>query len=568
MFFNPPALPDISSATRQITCIRCEQVFVVADDAAGTNPEQLQQANIALFFEVDRAVQPVSSPPTASLRKHPQIAPTSSTLVLEQPPSSQTDNQNDNTHTSQSYINCPRCGADNRNWVKMLQGERAKDPFFSDMRRKIDGRILFGLLVSGLASISYLATEMATELTLPNKILLTFIATLITTVIITFSTLKAEEIFASEDPFIMGGVIAPLAAFAGFLALLVRNPDNLWTQAVLFSLFFYVGGVLPSISLSHEWIKVLKNHRLRTHLPPAILKTTPIQNPLARTALTLVLVLAVVVPLLIYYGFPLLVSVLFGPLDNDLRPNADPKITALQTELDEWLSDAATAEEIRTVLTTLNDALDDALNGSVSGAELGLAIAYLETAVSQDALAESDIKNSLDDYLDGLNDIASNTTSHRFVLIWILAVGTITSFSSFIAYGAIHTMAKEADRQLPRPIYHSIADMTRIVAWEARIALEIARVDTIQWTQAARNPLGGITLRGIDRDTPLYNADGSIRTEYVRAQRYIIESDKWGRIISARLGDTTAPIALRTPAFVVANPSQINGRIPINQTTT
>ena len=96
-----------------------------------------------------------------------------------------------------------------------------------------------------------------------------------------------------------------------------------------------------------------------------------------------------------------------------------------------------------------------------------------------------------------------------------------------------------ANRQLPHPIYANAANMVRVTLWEVRRALEIkVYFDRIQWMMTQRNEAGGIDLEGLFRDPPEFLPNGRL-DNMVRVQKYLISTDRWCRITSARIVDTT-----------------------------
>lgn len=127
-----------------------------------------------------------------------------------------------------------------------------------------------------------------------------------------------------------------------------------------------------------------------------------------------------------------------------------------------------------------------------------------------------------------------------------LFVGTGVIISSTIATLGLHLLIREVKEQLPRPIFYSMANMTRVVTWEARRALEIGPAfDSIQWTAVQRLPTGGIQMEGILRDTP-EKVNGRW-PDKVKAQKYTITTDPWARIIRAQIKDIQSNIPPGTP---------------------
>lgn len=142
------------------------------------------------------------------------------------------------------------------------------------------------------------------------------------------------------------------------------------------------------------------------------------------------------------------------------------------------------------------------------------------------------------------------TISKVFFINWFVFVGIAAAVGTLFGYLATEEYAKRANRQLPAPIYATVANMTRVVIWEARRALEIRRnLNEIQWLQAIRNPDGGITLIGLERDTPDYDNQTNNLSDKVRAQKYHIVSDLLGHIESVTVQDVLVKRSLAGPGY-------------------
>ncbi|RMG93301.1 MAG: hypothetical protein D6706_15500 [Chloroflexi bacterium] len=137
------------------------------------------------------------------------------------------------------------------------------------------------------------------------------------------------------------------------------------------------------------------------------------------------------------------------------------------------------------------------------------------------------------------------------LIFWILFVGLSGLFTTLVGQQWVISMVNQISQQLPRPIFMSVANMTRVAIWEAKRSLKIAPeiLENIEWTHVQRNHTGGITLVGICRDTPEFDGYGRLLGQAIRAQRYIINTDIWCRILSIELQFTHAPHALNTPRF-------------------
>lgn len=124
----------------------------------------------------------------------------------------------------------------------------------------------------------------------------------------------------------------------------------------------------------------------------------------------------------------------------------------------------------------------------------------------------------------------------------------------------------KVDPQLPPPIFHSVANMTRVVGWEAKQALEIdGTMQHIQWVNVERNAEGGLNLTGLHRDPPNFDAQGRAIGETVRAQKHVVETDMWGRIIRATIHDTRVQRPAGGPEFVAIMPLPHDAPVSVRQ---
>lgn len=125
----------------------------------------------------------------------------------------------------------------------------------------------------------------------------------------------------------------------------------------------------------------------------------------------------------------------------------------------------------------------------------------------------------------------------NFLSTWFKFVGLTSVLASIIAIAATNHLDKTYDRHLPRPIYHNTSDMTRVARWEMNHALRTKElVQRVQWTQVVRNQNGGLSMTGTFRDKP-----ESPKEETVRAQQYSVETDRWCRITNAHITDLRTP---------------------------
>ncbi len=139
----------------------------------------------------------------------------------------------------------------------------------------------------------------------------------------------------------------------------------------------------------------------------------------------------------------------------------------------------------------------------------------------------------------------------RFLVFWFTAVSLTWLLCTICAFNAMNQRISWLDPHVPRPIFTSIAGMTRVAVWEAKHALEINDYEhRIQWTRAIRNEAGGIDLVGFFRDPPELLPDGT-RSSQVRAQRYGVSTDMWCRIREARITDMMTQRPVGGPAIAL-----------------
>ena len=73
----------------------------------------------------------------------------------------------------------------------------------------------------------------------------------------------------------------------------------------------------------------------------------------------------------------------------------------------------------------------------------------------------------------------------------------------------------------------------------------------VQWMDVQRNEEGGLDLIGLLRDVPEFDEHGQLLDALVRAQRYTIATDMWGRIEFAEVKDVMVPNTVGVPRYAV-----------------
>ena len=155
------------------------------------------------------------------------------------------------------------------------------------------------------------------------------------------------------------------------------------------------------------------------------------------------------------------------------------------------------------------------------------------------------------------------TISQVFFINWFIFVGIAAVGGTILGYIGTDAYAQRVNRQLPPPVYATVANMTRVVIWEARRALEIQRhLEQIQWLRATRNADGGITLIGLERDMPDFDNQTNNLSDRIRAQKYHIISDQLGHITSATVSDVMVRRSLAGPGYAFPGWEQALPAVP------
>lgn len=168
---------------------------------------------------------------------------------------------------------------------------------------------------------------------------------------------------------------------------------------------------------------------------------------------------------------------------------------------------------------------------------------------------------TLENSLQSLVAPSSSWLDWRFLVFWFTAVFLTWLLCTICAFNAMNQRMGWLDPHVPRPIFTSVADMTRVAVWEAKQALEInGYEERIQWTRAIRNEMGGIDLVGFFRDPPELLPDGTLNS-LVRAQRYGVSTDMWCRIREARITDMMTQRPAGAPTFALPEFAPVEVRI-------
>lgn len=486
--FNLPPLPKVYN-TRHLTCVACKEKFVISE---GTERKRQEIPSVALSIRVryddNRQQLPVFPSPRSS--HQPQSS-------FFQP----------NPLFQEEEINCPRCGTDNRNWLYLINYPN----------RQLLGSSLLGSLEIWLQ--------------------------------------RMRGIFILAVMFIVIFVLMVLSAAIEILP-----------KAQAFSLTFIAVFAIYGVfwDLTYKWKKYREDKLLYDH---KLTKQNP-SSTVLRRGIFLIVFFSFFVPLffvsLLPRGFDFVTTIVheapeetvtktisnIGQLSNERLEESRESLLTIREEMQSLLTRVPTqvspqfeqeldafSQELDAVVTEANNVLDQSMSDGLASLE---------------ARREEEMATIASATEVSMTDFRENFLAElRLLVVWGSLLGVATLITVIVAYSNLADFIKRINAQLPLPIFHSVAGMTRLVIWEAKKALELeGNMQHIQWVKVERNTAGGINLTGLHRDPPSFNAQGQAFGETVRAQKYVIQTDMWGRIVKASIYDTRVPRPAGGPGFV------------------
>jgi hypothetical protein len=494
--FNLPAYPDVYNS-RHITCISCKEKFVVTEGHQAKKPADSEwrvrpnlPSSINLHYEGNRQQRPVVPTP------HQLPMPPEDRIGTRQP-----------IIFTPYPINCPRCGADNRNWLSLK--EAGKGTFWKLWQQRFPS-----------ANIAFL--------------------------------------------------ISLLFAFVALLLPLLF--DISWPQAIILALCTIIATLLVVADLSTQWADLREDRHIAKILP----KSRRIEPVLWVRSFGWLFIAAVILPLLFFTAGPASFQKIVEYIDKPPETDVENVAQDIAVDFDQQINQAvnnlnAFGEEVgKTIegfpngdlpqveqqLENLSDDLENA--AAVTAEEIKIAgqasitniDARLETEIARLETARKSARTRL------LEEIMADV---RYLALWNVILGLPLLFAIMIMIPAVKKFAAKVDNELPPPVFYSVANMTRLVTWESRQALEIGNQHyDIQWMSVERNKEGGLDLVGLFRDLPEFDMYGQLRQPMVRAQKHTIHTDKWCRVINANIEDVMVPIPAGAPvgAFPLASQSQ------------
>ena len=503
---NLPLPPD-TFTTLQIQCVACQELFTVAE-SHGTAEEQWRlpsdhHPSVQMRYETNLTRQPIR----AFTRADPAI-----------------NSDSFSQENCDVYVNCPRCGADNRNWLK-------------------------------ITSPSTTAQE--------SKLLYTF------------------SVWRQRFPgaFISVLLSCILALLAFFLALSVEVTGP-------YAAILAIGVVLAAIFTTTELTKGWKSLRLDSYIGDILPRKPRSQEAkLWQRGAIIIFLFSIIMPFVFFYMTPRALQLAISLISSESPTAVQTGQQRLEEIKESYTStNLAAIKAIDDTIAQLEDIEKNSELGSpATEAQIASVIAELQEKLEDESqLAQSLAQQNIDQQIKNLETyteetkalmdnqrvkqdqatLEATTASLRFLIIWLLMVGLTTLISVFMSMRTLKKYVAFIDRMLPSPIFCNIADMARVTIWEAKRSLQIeGDMSHIQWTRAKRNDEGGIKLTGYHCAPPDRDQQNNIISPRVRAQCYVINTDKWGRILDTFVQDVHipyripyAPPKIETPVDEAQNP--------------
>lgn len=558
-----PSLPK-SYTTRQIACVSCGETFAVTEEYVQINHEAINGRGARERWRIAPDNNPVTKLRFQDDRQQRPILPPARAAPDEALPRSYVDVQPDN---HDNFINCPRCGADNRNWAQILTRPRSS----LDLNLKNLPVLPIVMLTAVTLAIFVLFAYQLfqAEATAFIPVVMAFVvALLLAGGLLQIASELFNDIGLVEN--LLASFLALTAALVALMAALKLDETTLFTRAIPLAACVFCAGFLPAVLMARQWQSFFQWQRQRRYLP--LTTPRPHRSPLLLTGGGVLITFVILAPLFGYILAPIGVNTFVDIVTPTETVNPRQVVVNLNRNVEAWLEQPAIPG--RGAVQKLNLTLIDYL-------------AHVEINQSQMQYAE-DMINKLPPQLPGLpQDVADDArvalTSlegyarrhsvtrppeapykvpddipRKFLGMWVILVSVTGIFGALLAQTAVAGFVNQVMDQSPPPIYYSVANMTRVVAWEAGLALEnVNGIRQVQWVDVQRNHEGGIDLIGLHRDLPEFDAKGRPLHDTVRAQRYTITTDMWGRIQTAAVRDVRIPPTVGAPYYVTPTQTSI-----------
>ncbi len=233
-----------------------------------------------------------------------------------------------------------------------------------------------------------------------------------------------------------------------------------------------------------EW-QQLSKAGLRRRLPaiPSLL----------RSAVLIIIMLAVIVPLLLHVGFPILLQA----------------VESFQEQPEPTLPERA---------VSVNQAL----------MRLRRQLPASELAAWDEATADvQDILQTLGGDVEPRAIPAPPVVAYDDLTVWMALLLTLGILTLFVAYWGTNGYIQEIEHELPRPLFRDLGRLTPVALRDAQHALDLdgIHLHQVRWLSAVRNAQGGLSLHGVQN------------RDHVQVASYRVETDMYGRPVSIRVQD-------------------------------
>ena len=570
-----PELPETLS-TRQVECISCREIFVVSEDQylfAGRKSREWRLA--------------VNGYPETHLRYQPNRGRRAVTPEARAEPAFDYDPL-PTPPNEIVYVNCPRCGVDNRNWIKIRYIEKFHTLW--TQRWIIGGGVVLALFLAIAAYFAYQGEGDISQRYKSTFFMVVFIAGILPIFIIPrrwrawrdfkYATplLKQQSRWEKIPPpvrksiLLFAGLVVGLPLFffillpwmlSGLTAVLTFEPQGTLVEQIDQLDEELEAGIKGADDLAVVQVAMNQLNEIGQRNSEACNASNliPIMSEMERFQLGGVVESATKAIVRSKASLNQLIQnnqsfcnsdwIKTSLLDLNVAAKTDPfcKAGARCQLKPEHLLDVY--EEIELLDPTLSSTAVP-INLQDTN-EVNTVLTSILTLVSQSpsAQVESEIRQQIQSINGWITPQNNNwfTAGVQFLIDWSWFTGLASLISIGIALWATDRYIRQVDEHLPRPVFYSAANMTRIAIWESNRALEIGEtIRRIQWTAVHRNHNGGIDLVGLFRDPPEF-VDGRLQTK-VRAQEYRIQTDRWCKIENATIIDKMVDIPANSPIFV------------------
>jgi hypothetical protein len=443
-----PAPPE-TFTTRQINCVVCNEQFTISVDSP-------------------------NAPHRSAAWHRPEPFQSHQQAVAEQ-----------GWHNNE-LVNCPRCHADNRNWLYILAPH---DP----------------------------STSLNPLIRLEKRVT------------------RAWQRF----PAAVVGIL--LASMLALPAMIIGWQFDLGLGRIfLISIFILLAAIVPPFILTTHW----RDWRLERHLRDYIL----IQRTARQTAVIrgfLLILVFTSLPVIFVNVLPYSFSRLSGSMSSSAPAtavNSSEAITKLKALENRYINEVALFVN---ALEQVDDRDEEYIRSVVDD--------FIETTEQ----AKKDLRSSRRDQEKLLEETVVEATTNikdaqieqitkvlqgnfRFIFLWCLLVGLSSFISVAMTLFSLSNFVLKIDAQLPRPIFTNVSEMVRVAMIEMGQSLRMnGELEQIQWAKIRHNVEGGISMIGLRHNT-MNGGDPPINT-MVQAQRYDVETDKWGHVRAADVRDVRVP---------------------------